>query len=83
MGARERITLTPPKESPQWFIDHMAQLRQILERMQQQLDRHTPAFTPTNVVTTRSYDVNTVTLTQLANTLGTLLQDLKSTGITQ
>jgi len=38
-------------------------------------------YTIANVTTLRTYDVNTATTTQLANTLGTLIADLKSKGL--
>lgn len=39
------------------------------------------AYTPTNVTTDRAYDANATTLDEIADVLGTLLQDLTLTGI--
>jgi hypothetical protein len=39
------------------------------------------AYTPTNVTTDRSYDANLTSLDEIADVLGTLLQDLTLTGI--
>lgn len=38
-------------------------------------------YTISNVATTRTYDVSTVTLAQVANTLGTLVADLRTLGL--
>jgi len=40
-----------------------------------------PAYTPTNVVTDRSYNANSTTIDELADVLGTLIADLQATGI--
>ena len=39
------------------------------------------AYTPTNVTTDRSYDANATTLDELADIVGTLIADLKVTGL--
>lgn len=41
------------------------------------------AYTPTNVVTDRSYDANSTTLAELADVLGTLIADLQGYGLLQ
>jgi hypothetical protein len=38
-------------------------------------------YTPTNFTTDRSFDASATTLTELANVLGTLITDLKATGL--
>ncbi len=38
------------------------------------------AYTPTNVVTTRAFDANTVTLAALADVVGTMIADLQALG---
>lgn len=40
-----------------------------------------PPYTPTNVTTNRSFDANTVTLSDLADVVGTMIQDLQNKGI--
>jgi hypothetical protein len=40
-----------------------------------------PAYTPTNVTTDRSYDANATTVAELADVLGTLISDLKALGL--
>jgi hypothetical protein len=41
------------------------------------------AYTPTNVVTDRSYDANATSVAELADVLGTLIADLQSYGLLQ
>lgn len=41
----------------------------------------TPAYTVTNVTTTRTFDANSTSIDELADVLGTLIQDLKDLGI--
>ena len=41
------------------------------------------AYTPTNVVTDRSYDANSTTTAELADVLGTLIADLQTYGLLQ
>lgn len=40
-----------------------------------------PAYTPTNVTTDRSFDADVVLIAELADVLGTLIQDLQAKGI--
>jgi len=40
-------------------------------------------YTPTNVSTDRAYDANSTTLDEIADVLGTLIADLKTSGIIQ
>ena len=40
-----------------------------------------PAYTPTNVTTTRSFDANATTLDEIADVLGTLIADMQATGL--
>lgn len=42
-----------------------------------------PAYTPTNVTTDRSYDANITTVNELADVLGTLISDLQTYGLLQ
>ena len=46
-----------------------------------ELGATSPAYTPTNVTTDRSYDANATTIDELADTLGTLIADLKANGV--
>ena len=39
-----------------------------------------PAYTPTNVATTRTFDADATTTDELADVLGTLIADLKARG---
>lgn len=43
----------------------------------------TDVYTPTNVITTRSFDANNTSLDQLADVLGSLIASLQSAGIIQ
>lgn len=46
-----------------------------------QITGRTSAYTPTNVVTDRSYDADATTTEELADVLGTLIADLQARGI--
>lgn len=39
------------------------------------------AYTPSNVTTTRSFDADTVTTAELADVVGTLIEDMKNRGV--
>jgi hypothetical protein len=48
---------------------------------QGQVDLPTLTYTPTNVTTDRSFDANSYTMDELADVLGTLIQDLQARGV--
>lgn len=55
-------------------------LLEIERASQEETEAIADDFTPTNVTTTRAFDADTVTTAQLADVLGTLIQDLQQRG---
>ena len=70
-----------------WTDEQAAQVQDIsfsLDRISGDVTKilvETPAYTPSNVVTDRSYDANATTVAELADVLGTLIADLQAKGI--
>lgn len=72
-----------PQATQEYDADHF---QQILTRLEERLaaleaPANRTAYSPSNVTTDRTFDADSTTLAEIADVLGTLLQDLKAKGI--
>lgn len=86
MARQANVTSDPtnPANWYSWFRSDLTELRQRLNGATYRIPISpavAPAYTETNVTVDRSYDANATTVDELADVLGTLIADLRATGI--
>ena len=72
-----------PTDWTRWGADLIRRLNNDIIDLRRPANKDDQQYSITNVVTDRSYDANSTTVDELADVLGTLIEDLKTKGLLQ
>lgn len=72
---------TPPPSSPVEVLEWAGKLIRALEQRDRQGENPAGTYVPSNVTTDRTFDADSTTLSEVADILGTLIEDLQKKGI--